>query len=111
MTEYVIKKENTMALINCPECSKSVSDKAAACPDCAYPIAQAAYSSSAAVIPVTTIEQTSKKYKQQKLIAAGLIIFGLLLLANEHGTIGAWMLFAGLITALYSIFGSWWDHS
>lgn len=27
-----------MALINCPECSKQISDKAQACPHCGYPI-------------------------------------------------------------------------
>lgn len=27
-----------MALITCPECSKSISDEAAACPSCGYPI-------------------------------------------------------------------------
>lgn len=30
-----------MALINCPECGKKVSDQAVACPDCGYPIAKA----------------------------------------------------------------------
>ena len=30
-----------MALIKCPECGTEVSDKAAACPKCAYPIQQA----------------------------------------------------------------------
>ena len=33
-----------MALIKCPECSNEVSDKAASCPKCGYPI-QAAFSS------------------------------------------------------------------
>ncbi len=28
-----------MALINCPECEKQISDKALACPNCGYPIA------------------------------------------------------------------------
>lgn len=28
-----------MALINCPECGKEISDKATACPECGYPIA------------------------------------------------------------------------
>ena len=28
-----------MALISCPECGRQVSDRAAACPDCGYPIA------------------------------------------------------------------------
>ena len=27
-----------MALINCPECGKQVSDRAASCPDCGCPI-------------------------------------------------------------------------
>lgn len=27
-----------MALINCPECNKQISDKATACPNCGYPI-------------------------------------------------------------------------
>ena len=27
-----------MALINCPECGKEVSDKATSCPKCAFPI-------------------------------------------------------------------------
>lgn len=27
-----------MALIECPECGKDVSDQATACPSCAYPI-------------------------------------------------------------------------
>ena len=31
-----------MALIACPDCGKSVSDKARACPDCGAPIAEAA---------------------------------------------------------------------
>lgn len=29
-----------MALIKCPECGRSVSDMATACPDCGYPIAK-----------------------------------------------------------------------
>ncbi|MDO4827890.1 MAG: zinc-ribbon domain-containing protein, partial [Clostridia bacterium] len=27
-----------MALIKCPECGLSISDKAAACPNCGYPL-------------------------------------------------------------------------
>lgn len=30
-----------MALISCPECGKQVSDAAAACPNCAYPLSRA----------------------------------------------------------------------
>lgn len=38
-----------MALIACPDCGKSVSDKARACPDCGAPIAEAAGPSSGRV--------------------------------------------------------------
>ena len=31
-----------MAIIKCPECGKEVSDRAAACPGCGYPINQGA---------------------------------------------------------------------
>ena len=37
----MIKGGIIMALIKCPECGAEVSDKAAACPRCAYPIQQA----------------------------------------------------------------------
>lgn len=29
---------NLMALINCPECGKEISDKAENCPNCSYPL-------------------------------------------------------------------------
>lgn len=29
-----------MALINCPECNKEISDKAKACPNCGYPVSE-----------------------------------------------------------------------
>ncbi len=38
-----------MALIECPECGHEVSDKAATCPDCAFPLNQDRAKSSEAV--------------------------------------------------------------
>ena len=35
------RRKKDMALIKCPECGTEVSDKAAACPRCAYPLQQA----------------------------------------------------------------------
>jgi len=32
-----------MALINCPECKQSVSDQAATCPKCGYPLKKTEY--------------------------------------------------------------------
>lgn len=40
MRIIVIKTIITMALINCPECGKEISDKALACPNCGNPINQ-----------------------------------------------------------------------
>lgn len=37
-----------MALIKCPECGKEISDRAKACPSCAYPIPQSVVASSPA---------------------------------------------------------------
>src|SRR6266851_3500467 len=34
-----------MALINCPDCGRSVSERATACPSCGYPIASMGHSS------------------------------------------------------------------
>jgi len=46
-------------LIDCPECSRSVSDRAAACPDCAFPIAEHRAESLAA--ETLTKERASRK--------------------------------------------------
>lgn len=102
-----------MALINCPECAKSVSDKAANCPDCGFPIYQAASSGGniASIDPATTIEQTSKKWKKIKIIAGLLILIGIIVSSSDSPAIGAWILFAGLCSAVYAGFGSWWHHS
>lgn len=35
-----LREKNSMALIQCPECGRKVSDKAKACPGCGYPIAE-----------------------------------------------------------------------
>jgi len=35
------RKEKPMAIIDCPECGKQVSERARACPDCGYPVAAA----------------------------------------------------------------------
>lgn len=57
-----------MALIKCPECSKDVSDKAPACPNCGAPIAAASVDKKVGV-DVTTIQETSKRLKAQMLLS------------------------------------------
>ena len=61
-----------MALINCPECNKQISDKATACPHCGNPIAEPPTNQQA---PVQV-----KKFNIQKLFAVLLTIFSLIAL-------------------------------
>src|SRR5262245_5004285 len=74
-----------MALINCSECGKQVSDRAASCPNCGNPIAQIAGPTPTATRatqvyteeskPVTT-QQTGKGPKVVQLIGGVLILLG-----------------------------------
>ncbi len=52
-----------MALINCPECGKEISNKATSCPNCGMPVA-----SSIKVGTEQPIEQTSKRLKLISLL-------------------------------------------
>lgn len=52
-----------MALIKCPECEREISDKAAACPHCGYPIASA----------TASVEATNTEYKNYDEIIADLL--------------------------------------
>lgn len=78
-----------MALINCPECGKSISNKAAACPHCGNPITQIQTEKQA---PVKV-----KKFNVQKLFAVLLTLVSLVALVATKGTVIWGILFlAGL---------------
>lgn len=56
-----------MALMECPECGKEISDKAASCPNCGYPIA----SNNKFVTQVpSSIERSSGPQKKQLVVIA-----------------------------------------
>lgn len=101
-----------MALINCPECNKSVSDMAPACPDCAYPLTQKAFTTTGDYSATTTIQQTNKRWKKMQLIAAACIISGIIV-SNIDGIrmLMLPLMLYGLVTAIYSMFGAWWENS
>ena len=99
-----------MALIQCPECKKNISDRAASCPDCGCPLAQ----------PVQTIEQTAKKYKGMQLLGVLLACVGVVVLifgsaANPDdesaGRTGGLIMCAGFGLYVYSRFAAWWHHA
>lgn len=58
-----------MALINCPDCSNQVSTSAVSRPKCGAPIAEAKQSKAAGV-ELTTVQETSKKFKTHIIIAS-----------------------------------------
>lgn len=66
-----------MALINCPECKKEVSDQAAACSHCGHPIATQKHDPTAATVPPKTTEVKPRKRNIQKLFAVLLTLVSL----------------------------------
>ncbi|MFW5669556.1 MAG: zinc ribbon domain-containing protein, partial [Acetivibrio ethanolgignens] len=57
-----------MALINCPECGKEISDKAVSCPNCGVPIAK----------PIKK-EKTNREKKRISNKSKKVIVVGILL--------------------------------
>ncbi len=82
-----------MALIQCPECSNTVSNTAAACPHCGAPIARAGAEHVAIGTPVSTIQQTSKRLKSRLVISALLwwvgVIWLIFAISEAKESIGA----------------------
>lgn len=90
-----------MALIQCPECKREVSDEVSSCPFCGKPRSQAKI--------VVTIEQTSKKWKALTLISI-LTIVASIFVISEIGPIGLLLTFLGLILSFISRLGTWWTN-
>lgn len=95
-----------MPLITCPECGRLVSDRAAACPCCGWPLDQ----------PVL-IEHTSKRWKLLQLLGAlgvglGLLAFwlGIASDAKPITLVSIAVTFAGLAAYLTGRIGGWWCH-
>lgn len=55
-----------MALINCPECKKEVSDQSISCPNCGYPIRQNSIFSSPPPLPSNNLENLNRKKQEEK---------------------------------------------
>ena len=99
-----------MALINCPECSKQVSDMAEKCPDCGFSVG-VLVANMVKKPRAITVEQTGKNWKTAKLAAVGLVAGGCVIAIAGLPSVGALMLFAGLAAAVYAGIGAWWNHS
>ena len=104
-----------MALIQCPECKKEVSDRAEKCPNCACPLTGS--STGAQAINTQTIELTSKSLKKQMIFAV-LLLLGAFVLTiigavNEVmalGTVGIIGAVAAIIWMIVIKIRKWWHH-
>jgi len=105
-----------MGLIKCPECGADVSDKAVACPKCAYPIVESS-TEQAQTVKVRAIEKTAKKYKVQIFISIFLMILGFFLIISSvsgeqfnvlTAVLGGVATISGVVWLIIAEFSSWW---
>ena len=112
-----------MALINCSECGRQVSDKAESCPQCGAPIASA-LETEAAGAKLRTIQQAGKRLKTHIFISAVLFwvgIVGVIVVAQSASRGGVppspvvtmvaiTMIFAGLVWYAVTKLRVWWRN-
>jgi uncharacterized membrane protein YvbJ len=87
-----------MALINCRECGKSVSDQATTCPGCGAPIAAKKRDPAPAVASPMVAEVKPRKRNLQKLLAVLLTLVSLVAaIATGGKTYWIFLFFVGLV--------------
>lgn len=102
-----------MALIDCPDCTRSVSDQAPSCPNCGRPISTDSLGTQE---NPEVIEATGKQWKLGKLIGGLGFVGGLVMLAsapNEYTTtysLGQGFMTLGLGVFVVSWLAAWWYH-
>lgn len=80
-----------MALINCPECAKEISDKVLACPNCGFPMSES--TNQMQKVELSSVKLKLDKKKKNKILLSVFIIFSLLIVstivysANERANI------------------------
>lgn len=100
-----------MALIDCPECSKQVSDAATSCPQCGYPIHRPASAQASPSHPdVQTIEATGKGPKFAQLIGMLGFVYGLIYMFLSDTTTGGIIAIIGLSVYIIARITAWWLH-
>jgi len=104
-----------MALVQCPECKKEVSDRAEKCPNCAYPLQDT--NSGKQDDDVMTIELTSKALKKQMVFAVLFLLASFLIVIVASVNCIEALGYFGLICAVASVIWmivikvrKWWRH-
>ncbi|WP_430009870.1 hypothetical protein [Methylophaga lonarensis] len=107
-----------MALIDCPECSRKVSDSAPSCPGCGCLISSK-HESRAAGTQLTTVQETSKKFKFHMLLAVAAIGAGLVMLMaagestdpdESSAAMGGLLFTGGIFWYFVTRIRIWWHH-
>lgn len=110
-----------MALINCRECNREISNQAASCPQCGSPIAIAKESAAAGADLITT-QLTSKKFKKHTLLAMLVAAVGLVISCSQFAAMdpeadpsgsllfGSLLLWVGGIWYVVTRIRIWWHH-
>lgn len=102
-----------MALIECPECGKRISDKAASCPNCGYALNTATYGKDLGggikegLKGLNTIASPKKRKTCILLIIIPLILFILFFsigISTDNNAIASIGLMAGLCLGLYQFY-------
>ena len=110
-----------MALINCPECAKEVSDKAEKCINCGYPlnkqeVKSTNYSNNEDKQQKVLIEKTSKDIKLQLLLGRVLLYVSLIIMfigaLTRPGVLifGVILLIIAIAISITAKTSKWWDH-
>lgn len=105
-----------MALIECPDCGKQVSDAATSCISCGRPLR----GNSQSVDPRKTretpvlIEQSAKPFKGGMLLGVGIVILALIIGMASPTSGGAaaslTLILIGILVFIGSLVARWWHH-
>jgi RNA polymerase subunit RPABC4/transcription elongation factor Spt4 len=108
-----------MALINCSECGKRVSEKASLCPNCGHPVNTTEHEIRVVTDPAKPLKVepvlVSKKWKKVKLFSWLVIIFGFIFPAflpgslDKRQTLGWIIVFLGVATLIIGKIGAWYE--
>ena len=95
-----------MALIECPECGREVSDSAAVCPECAYPVAAGTLP-----VPPRAVSGSTRRPSWIAVSIIGRIAVGgiILFLTAAEQELGAGTVLVGLLVAGSAI-PTWFRH-
>jgi predicted RNA-binding Zn-ribbon protein involved in translation (DUF1610 family) len=103
-----------MPLIDCTECGKQVSDKAASCPHCGNPMVAKTNGVQVETRAGSTVatEATGKTYKLWQAVGAGVFLLGLVSCAYVGGLSAGpiALIFIGSAIYIAAGIGAWWKH-